>query len=248
MLSGDESKGGAGADPMYGDPGMFKLKKTDTFYQPWVDFSNKTILDKMAQFYYDNSRKNQIIDINGDATFQYVYSFKGLISSSQLSCDVQLELLEIKYRPYTGEIKSRVKVPNPVDTGETIDTGCTYHDRRFYFTLDYRKAEPANDIVKILNTDTDEQITNKVNAYINTLHPSNRILAYINMFTVIGCTNSNGTAPNVIDSTPDGEYAGDAPIGLGELGKGYLPPTLVANKQSPSSYLVRQVGGPLFSR
>jgi hypothetical protein len=224
MLSGDQSKNQIGADPMYTDPGNFKLKLSDNFYHPWVDFSNTVMLDKMAQFYYDNSRKNQVIDIEGNATFQYIYSFKGLISSSQLSCDVQVELMELKHTPYKKKILSKRKLQNPVDTGEVVDTGCTFHDRRFYFTLDYKQVDPTGTIINILPSDSDTIITNKVNSYISRISSSERIIAYMRMFIVIGCTNTNGTAPNVCNSTPDGDYIGDAPLALGVTGEGYLPP------------------------
>jgi len=228
ILSGDQSKNNANADPQYYDPGLFKLivDPPDQFYHPWVDFSNVAILDKMAQFYYDNSKKNQVIDIDGNATFQYIYKFKGLIASSQLSCDVQVELTEIKYRPYRGNIISQIKLQNPYETSESIDTGCSFHDRRFYFTIDYTKAEPDNNISQLVPGDTADTIATKVNRYLNMISPAERIKAFMRMFIVIGCTNSNGSAPNVTNSVPDGDYVGDAPIGLGEPGKGYIPPTV----------------------
>lgn len=95
-----------------------------------VDFSHKNMLNKMAQYYYDTSRKNIYINIDGTGTFEYISKIYGVISSTELSCDIQCEITEITIDLMRGtKVCERiVDVPS--------DAPCWYHDRRFYFYID----------------------------------------------------------------------------------------------------------------
>jgi len=127
-------------DPSYYDPALYK--DMNDIYPIWVDYSNRVMLDKMAQFYYDNSRKYMTVNADGTAKFEYISKFYGIISSSEFSCDIQCEITEITVNTLTG-IKLCERIVPPVADGP-----CTWHDRRFYFYIDITKGvnleTPAN--------------------------------------------------------------------------------------------------------
>lgn len=243
ILSGTPE--GTEADPMYYDPGLFRLKPDDVKpntsfwsdanlstawnspFHPWVDFSHEEMLDKMAQFYYEKAIQFAEVDADGVGEFQYITQFKGLIASSQYSCDVQVVLTKITFKPFTGETISETAVPNPYETMESADTGCSFHDRRFYFTWDFTKSG----FNLPYDTLTPAQITDRVNSILAGQSSADRMATYRKMCVVIGCTHENGTAADVVDNTPDGEPIADAPVGLGSFGQGYLPPIVAAPSQ-----------------
>jgi hypothetical protein len=99
-----------------------------------VDFSHKIMLNKMAQYYYDTSRRNMFINPDGTGTFEYISRIYGVISSSELSCDIQCEISEITIDTLRGtKLCERI-----VDV--QYDSPSTYHDRRFYFYVDISKG------------------------------------------------------------------------------------------------------------
>ena len=102
---------------------------------PYCDFSDPVMLDRMAQFYYNNSRNNPKIntDASGNitVTVQVITKFYGVTASSELSCDVVCDIEFITYDPITG-------------SNYSVTLGCSYPDdptwryciycfRRFYF-------------------------------------------------------------------------------------------------------------------
>ena len=120
-------------DPEYTNHYLYK----DMYglYPFLVDFSHKTMLNKMAQFYYEMSRKNMTINYDGTGTFEYISRIYGIMSSSELSCDIQCELTEITVDILYGKKLCERIVPVPVDAP------AWYHDRRFYFYVDITKGE-----------------------------------------------------------------------------------------------------------
>lgn len=99
-----------------------------------VDFSHKIMLDKMAQYYYDMSRKKMYINPDGTGTFEYISKIYGVISSTELSCDIQCELTEVTIDLMRGTKLCEKIVDVPPDAP------CWYHDRRFYFYVDITKG------------------------------------------------------------------------------------------------------------
>ena len=99
-----------------------------------VDFSHKIMLDKMAQYYYNMSRKKIYINADGTGTFEYISKIYGVISSTELSCDIQCELTEVTIDLMRGTklCEKIVEVPP--------DAPCWHHDRRFYFYIDITKG------------------------------------------------------------------------------------------------------------
>jgi len=115
------------SNPAYYDPALYKDPNGN--YPIWVDYSNTLMLDKMAQFYYDTSRKNMTVLSDGTATFEYISRFYGIISSSELSCDVQCEISQITVDVMRGtKLCEQIVPPDP-------NSPCTYHDRRFYWSI-----------------------------------------------------------------------------------------------------------------
>ena len=108
-----------------------------------VDFSHRDMLNKMAQYYYETSRKNMTIDPDGTGRFEYISRIYGIISSSELSCDIQCEISEITVDTLHGTKLCERVVPVP------LDAPAWYHDRRFYFYVDISKgaslATPENE-------------------------------------------------------------------------------------------------------
>jgi len=116
-------------NPAYYEPALYR--DPNGHFPIWVDFANTKMLDKMAQFYYENSRRNMYINQDGTATFEYISKFYGIISSSEFSCDVQCEISEITVDTLKG-IKICERVTDPPEPGGS----CTWHDRRFYWYVD----------------------------------------------------------------------------------------------------------------
>lgn len=98
----------------------------------WCDFSSQTMLDRMAQFYYNQSIHNATIDNDTKlVTYEYIIMFYGLIASSELSCDVACVIKSVKYNPITGgEYDEVIGAYYPEDPGNSVSY------RRFYFIKD----------------------------------------------------------------------------------------------------------------
>ena len=172
-----------------------KDKNGQVGYPVWVDFANPIMLNKMAQFYYDASRKCYTTTDDGMLAFQYISKFYGLISTTELTCDVQCEITEIKFNPLTGAKICEVIIPNPDD-----NLGAKYHDRRFYFFKDMRRG--------VVNRTTQIQQTNTI--ALEALMEDN-----LNIYTVTACTNTNGTAPDCITYNSEGNSVPNPVISLG---------------------------------
>lgn len=281
VMDGSTGRG----DDMYYDPGVFKLynNRTDSltlapppgvkmqegdtknYFVPWVDFSHPTMLNKMAEFYMRNSKKNQAVDMDGFVSFEFISSFKGLIASSQLSCDVQVELREIRTRPISDqpvdangcpitagnftlpipspwEISFTSTDPSQIRWRNTIapssETGYTFHDRRFYFIVDYKQVTRLPKFRGLDFRGLDSAgITDLVQQALTRVTSADRMEAYRAMYVVCGCTHVNGCAADIIDITADGNYLGDAPVSLGNNGSGYLAPTLDVSSLNNASEL-----------
>jgi hypothetical protein len=171
-------------------------------YPVWVDFANPIMLNKMAQFYYDYSRKCLTTTSDGMVSFQYISKFYGLITTTELTCDVQCEITEIKFNPDTGMKICEVIIP--VDD-ETLVT--QYHDRRFYFYKDMGKSTINRLPERTTEKELDELMKDNLAIYI-----------------VTGCTTVDGSAPDCITYDDQGNSVENPVISLGEPGKAYMSP------------------------
>lgn len=182
-----------------------KPKLVDTVtdgYPVWVDFANPIMLNKMAQFYYDASRKCLTTTRDGMVSFQYISKFYGLISTTELTCDVQCEITEIKFNPNTG-----IKICEVIIPVDDKTLGAQYHDRRFYFFKDIGKST-----INRTNQRTTE-------AQLNELMGDN-----LAIYIVTGCTNVDGTAPDCITYDSKGDSVENPVISLGQPGASYMSP------------------------
>lgn len=205
--------GTSALDPRLFNPLTFHYNKTlnspededgKPGYPVWVDFANINMLNKMAQFYYDASRKCVSTTNDGMITFEYISKFYGLISTTELTCDVQCEISQITIDPASGIKICETIVP--VDGG-VITT--MHHDRRFYFFKDLRKGV-LNRTEYIRPTDT---------ASLQNLMEDN-----MNIYVVTGCTRINGTAPDCQTYNDEGQSVSNPVISLGMPGGEYYPP------------------------
>lgn len=93
------------------------------------DFADPKMLDRMAQFYYDNAITSATIDDStGLLTYEYIVLFYGVIASSELSCDVACAIKAVSFEPVTGDKYNEVIGAHyPEDPGNSVSY------RRFYF-------------------------------------------------------------------------------------------------------------------
>jgi len=173
-------------------------------YPVWVDFANPIMLNKMAQFYYDASRKCPSTTRDGMLSFQYISNFKGLISTTELTCDVQCEITEVTFDPESGRKLCEVIVP--IDT-TTLTT--SFHDRRFYFYKDMGRSV----------MDRTAQIPASNLDGLRALMEDN-----MNIYIVTGCTNVDGSAPDCMTYDSEGNSTENPVISLGNPGAQYTSP------------------------
>ena len=98
---------------------------------PYCNFAHPTMLNKMSQFYYNNSLNNPYLNPDGTITIQMITRFLGVVASSELSCDVVCDIAFVSYNPITGENLSAYTGCSYQDDPNWEN--CTYCFRRFYF-------------------------------------------------------------------------------------------------------------------
>jgi hypothetical protein len=179
----------------------------------WVDYASPVMLDKMAQYYVDASRKFLQAQPDGMVTYQYISKFYGLVATTELTCDVQCEITEIKFDPATGAKVCEVVVP--MDPGSTNK----YHDRRFYFYKDLSKGAGYIASESTSNPPYKTQITTRFN-----MSDIDRMEDNMKVFVVTACTNMDGTAPDATSTSFEGMPAGNPLVALGPIAGTYNPP------------------------
>lgn len=99
---------------------------------PYCNYASPTMLNRMAQFYYDQSSLNPEILSDGRAQFEYFTMVYGVIASSEFSCDIACAMKTVRYDPLTG-----ANYEESYGTVYADEPGNTVSYRRFYF---YRAA------------------------------------------------------------------------------------------------------------
>jgi hypothetical protein len=121
------------------DPGYIPPAETSALSFPVCDFASKEMLDRMAQFYYNQSVLHAQLSADGkQLTYEYIIMFYGVIASSELSCDVACAIRTVTFDALTGD--------NYVETVGTTypdDPGNTVSYRRFYFIYNPKENEPT---------------------------------------------------------------------------------------------------------
>jgi hypothetical protein len=156
------------------DPGYNPTRDLPNVTIPYCNFSSPTMLDRMAQFYYDQSTLNPQILSDGRISYEYIIQFYGVIASSELSCDVACQIKTVVFDPVTGDnYEESVGTTYPDDPGNEVSY------RRFYF----------------INIDSASAAILSSNAAANpTLYTKQWPADPQGIFTVTGCTNSDYTA------------------------------------------------------
>jgi len=120
------------------DSGYIPPAETSSLSFPVCDFASNEMLDRMAQFYYNESLLHaQLSEDGNQMSYEYIVMFYGVIASSELSCDVACLMRTVKFDALTGD--------NYVETlGTTYpdDPGNTVSYRRFYFIYNPKENEP----------------------------------------------------------------------------------------------------------
>jgi hypothetical protein len=110
------------------------MRTLDDVKIPYCDFSSPVMLDRMAQFYYNNSINNPTLNEDGTITIQMITGFSGVVASSELSCDVACVIRFITYDPITGgKYKTATDGCTQNYKGDPYFEGCPFCYRRFYF-------------------------------------------------------------------------------------------------------------------
>ena len=110
------------------DPGYNPPRKLEDVSFPWCNFADPIMLDRMAQFYYEQSILHPVTLDDGRQSFEFIVGFYGVIASSELSCDVACCIKTLKYDLVTGG-----KYEESVGTFYPEDPGNNVSYRRFYF-------------------------------------------------------------------------------------------------------------------
>jgi len=114
--------------PVPGQP-YYPPMSSDDIAEPWVDFSDRSVTDQMAQYYYDQSIRSPNTNGDGTITYEYITKIYSVAASSQFSCDILCAISTATYDPLTG-------CSYKVEPALTDDAGGNMHDRRFYFYVD----------------------------------------------------------------------------------------------------------------
>ena len=100
---------------------------------PYCDFGSQVMLDRMGQFYYNNSLLNPTINEDGTVTVELIDTFYGVIASSELSCDVACSITFVTYNPVTGGGYTYTRGCAAAYKDDPIFRDCPFCYRRFYF-------------------------------------------------------------------------------------------------------------------
>jgi hypothetical protein len=165
------------------DPGYNPPRNLSEVTIPYCDFSTPTMLDRMAQFYYDQSTLNPQELEDGRISFEYIIQFYGVVASSELSCDVACQIKTVVFDPVTGgRYEESIGTTYPDDPGNQVSY------RRFYFI---RIDTATADLMATKNRENP--------ALYNKIWPVDNQ----SLFTVTGCTNSDDTAPDAANKSTD---------------------------------------------
>ena len=119
------------------DSGYIPPDETSSLSFPVCDFASNEMLNRMAQFYYNESVLHAQLSADGTRmTYEYIIMFYGVIASSELSCDVACAIRTVTFDVLTGD--------NYVETVGTTypdDPGNTVSYRRFYFIYNPKEGE-----------------------------------------------------------------------------------------------------------
>jgi hypothetical protein len=116
----------------------------------YCDFGDVDTVQRMIQYYNKNARLSFINLEDGRIEYKIITKIKGVIASSELSCDVRCEMLTVRHDAITGD-------------GYEEIYGCTYEDdewkeekdcfRRFYFIKNIQDTDGKCTVTGSTNAD-----------------------------------------------------------------------------------------------
>ena len=110
---------------------------------PWVDFSDKSVTDKMTQFYYDASIRKPNSNGDGTITYEFITKIYSVCASSAYSCDILCAISSATYDPFTG-------CSYNIEPAYSDDKKSNMHDRRFYFYTTDKTTKQYNSAGKLI--------------------------------------------------------------------------------------------------
>ena len=149
-------------------PGYIPSNDIKSLSFPVCDFASEIMLNRMAQYYYDQSVIHAKLSEDGkQLSYEYITMIYGVIASSELSCDIACYMKTVTFDAITGD-----NYKETFGTTYEEDPGNNISYRRFYFI--YKKDAKDSAGKTIPHEDAEG---NK-------------------LFIVTGCTNSDYTAPD----------------------------------------------------
>lgn len=178
-------------DPGYNPHRMNYLKAGDTLDEaklgfPYCDFGSPAMMNRMAQFYYNNAVLNAESLEDGRSQFEYIVMIYGVIASSELSCDIACAMKTVKFDPLTGD-----RYEESYGTKYDDDVGNTVSYRRFYF---YRAETDTTGMFTVTGcTHTDYTAPDAQDAAYSTAQGVDPIISVPKVFNVIDKQVQPGT-------------------------------------------------------
>jgi len=117
-------------------PGYIPPTEVKELAFPVCDFASETMLNRMAQFYYDQSVIHAKLSEDGkQLSYEYFVMIYGVIASSELSCDIACYMKTVTFDAISGD-----NYKETFGTTYEEDPGNNISYRRFYFI--YNKDAP----------------------------------------------------------------------------------------------------------
>ena len=190
------------------------LTDLDQVKVPYCNFADPIMLDRMAQFYYDNSMLNPRLNDDGTITVQLIVGFNGVTASSELSCDVVCFIKFITYDPITGGNYSVVYGCADSYTDDETFKSCPFCYRRFYFI---RGPNDPQGIFTVTGcTFTDYTALDAMN--LSADPASNLVQSVPKKFLIAKKEGSIIDTENLIKDLKSGQIAKNAGAGLVDVG------------------------------
>ena len=119
-------------------PGYIPPSDTANLSFPVCDFASETMLNRMAQFYYDQSSLHAQLSVDGtQLSYEYIVMIYAVIASSELSCDIACYIKTVTFDAITGD-----NYQEKYGTTYEDDPGNNISYRRFYFIYNPTDTDP----------------------------------------------------------------------------------------------------------
>jgi hypothetical protein len=149
-------------------PGYIPPNDIKSLKFPVCDFGSEIMLNRMAQYYYDQSVIHAKLSDDGkQLSYEYITMIYGVIASSELSCDIACYMKTVTFDAITGD-----NYKETFGTTYEDDPGNNISYRRFYFIYTKDAKDSAGNAIPYEDAEGND------------------------LFIVTGCTNADYTAPD----------------------------------------------------